>query len=91
MSIFLPNIYIAFLCVCWLSSVTGCLAGDYLVKEMGRKPCCDKIGVKKGPWSIEEDRKLINFIVNHGIHCWRTVPKLAGFFSILLCFFLAAM
>lgn len=45
---------------------------------MGRQPCCDKIGLKKGPWTIEEDRKLTNFIVNNGIHCWRMVPKLAG-------------
>ncbi|XP_010551924.1 PREDICTED: myb-related protein 315 [Tarenaya hassleriana] len=45
---------------------------------MGRKPCCDKIGMKRGPWTIEEDHKLINFILNNGIHCWRIVPKLAG-------------
>ncbi|KAE8718198.1 MYB315 protein [Hibiscus syriacus] len=45
---------------------------------MGRQPCCDKVGLKRGPWTIEEDHKLMNFIVNNGIHCWRTVPKLAG-------------
>ncbi|XP_020238073.1 myb-related protein 315 [Cajanus cajan] len=45
---------------------------------MGRQPCCDKVGLKRGPWTIEEDHKLINFILNNGIHCWRTVPKLAG-------------
>ncbi|KAK7266875.1 hypothetical protein RIF29_19533 [Crotalaria pallida] len=45
---------------------------------MGRQPCCDKVGVKRGPWTIEEDHKLMNFILNNGIHCWRTVPKLAG-------------
>ncbi|CAM9000012.1 unnamed protein product [Rhodiola kirilowii] len=45
---------------------------------MGRKPCCDKVGLKRGPWTIEEDHKLMNFIVTNGIHCWRTVPKLAG-------------
>ncbi|GKV41298.1 hypothetical protein SLEP1_g48847 [Rubroshorea leprosula] len=45
---------------------------------MGRKPCCDKVGLKRGPWTIEEDHKLMNFILNNGIHCWRTVPKLAG-------------
>ncbi|XP_015894517.3 transcription factor MYB20 [Ziziphus jujuba] len=44
---------------------------------MGRKPCCDKIGLKKGSWTIEEDRKLTTFILNNGIHCWRLVPKLA--------------
>ncbi|KAK1359428.1 Myb domain protein 40 [Heracleum sosnowskyi] len=45
---------------------------------MGRQPCCDKVGLKRGPWSSEEDRKLINFILNNGIICWRTIPKLAG-------------
>ncbi|KAE8694390.1 MYB315 protein [Hibiscus syriacus] len=45
---------------------------------MGRQPCCDKAGLKRGPWTIEEDHKLMNFILNNGIHCWRTVPKLAG-------------
>ncbi|KAI4350573.1 hypothetical protein L6164_005020 [Bauhinia variegata] len=50
---------------------------------MGRQPCCDKVGLKRGPWTIEEDHKLINFILNNGIHCWRMVPKLAG--SLLRC------
>lgn len=51
-------------------------------REMGRQPCCDKVGLKKGPWTAEEDRKLINFILNNGQCCWRAVPKLAG--SILM-------
>ncbi|MED6204176.1 hypothetical protein PIB30_006592 [Stylosanthes scabra] len=45
---------------------------------MGRQPCCEKVGLKRGPWTIEEDHKLMNFILNNGIHCWRMVPKLAG-------------
>ncbi|XP_050226964.1 MYB-like transcription factor ODO1 [Mercurialis annua] len=45
---------------------------------MGRQPCCDKLGVKKGPWTAEEDNKLINFILTNGQCCWRAVPKLAG-------------
>ncbi|XP_075673460.1 transcription factor MYB20-like [Castanea sativa] len=45
---------------------------------MGRQPCCDKVGLKKGPWTAEEDKKLINFILNNGQCCWRAVPKLAG-------------
>ncbi|KAE9594407.1 hypothetical protein Lal_00001149 [Lupinus albus] len=45
---------------------------------MGRQPCCDKVGLKRGPWSAEEDKKLINFILCNGQFCWRTVPKLAG-------------
>ncbi|XP_010415165.1 PREDICTED: protein ODORANT1-like [Camelina sativa] len=45
---------------------------------MGRQPCCDKVGLKKGPWTAEEDRKLMNFILTNGQCCWRAVPKLAG-------------
>ncbi|KAJ7548196.1 hypothetical protein O6H91_07G002100 [Diphasiastrum complanatum] len=45
---------------------------------MGRQPCCEKIGLKKGPWTAEEDLKLVNFINRHGHCCWRAVPKLAG-------------
>ncbi|XP_043694851.1 transcription factor MYB20-like isoform X2 [Telopea speciosissima] len=45
---------------------------------MGRQPCCDKVGLKKGPWTTEEDKKLINFILSNGQCCWRAVPKLAG-------------
>ncbi|MQL91910.1 hypothetical protein Taro_024526 [Colocasia esculenta] len=45
---------------------------------MGRRPCCDKVGLKKGPWTAEEDGKLISFIRTHGQCCWRAVPKLAG-------------
>ncbi|KAH7537889.1 MYB-like transcription factor ODO1 [Ziziphus jujuba] len=45
---------------------------------MGRQPCCDKLGVKKGPWTADEDKKLINFLLVHGQCCWRAVPKLAG-------------
>ncbi|CAN4114776.1 unnamed protein product [Withania somnifera] len=45
---------------------------------MGRQPCCDKVGLKKGSWTAEEDKKLINFILNNGQCCWRAVPKLAG-------------
>ncbi|XP_010528552.1 PREDICTED: protein ODORANT1-like [Tarenaya hassleriana] len=45
---------------------------------MGRQPCCDKVGLKKGPWTAEEDRKLVNFILTNGQCCWRAVPKLAG-------------
>ncbi|KAJ0653647.1 putative transcription factor MYB-HB-like family [Helianthus annuus] len=45
---------------------------------MGRQPCCDRAGLKRGPWTMEEDRKLMHFIINNGIQCWRMVPKLAG-------------
>ncbi|KAF8657658.1 hypothetical protein HU200_059810 [Digitaria exilis] len=45
---------------------------------MGRQPCCDKVGLKRGPWTAEEDHKLITFLLTNGQCCWRAVPKLAG-------------
>ncbi|KAF1890104.1 hypothetical protein Lal_00025437 [Lupinus albus] len=46
---------------------------------MGRAPCCEKMGLKKGPWTPEEDEILVNFINNNGGHgSWRSLPKLAG-------------
>ncbi|XP_047967638.1 transcription factor MYB20-like [Salvia hispanica] len=45
---------------------------------MVRKPCCDKVGLKKGPWTADEDKKLFNFILTNSQCCWRAVPKLAG-------------
>ncbi|KAL0874284.1 hypothetical protein Bca101_023989 [Brassica carinata] len=46
---------------------------------MGRQPCCDKVGLKKGPWTVEEDKKLINFILTNGHCCWRALPKLSEY------------
>ncbi|KAJ0968077.1 hypothetical protein J5N97_024994 [Dioscorea zingiberensis] len=45
---------------------------------MGRPPCCDETGVKKGPWTPEEDRMLIDYIQKHGHGSWRKLPELAG-------------
>uniref|UniRef100_M8BI57 Transcription factor MYB39 n=1 Tax=Aegilops tauschii TaxID=37682 RepID=M8BI57_AEGTA len=42
---------------------------------MGRAPCCDRTGLKKGPWTQEEDEKLIAYIKKHGQGNWRTLPK----------------
>ncbi|GAB2265995.1 hypothetical protein Dimus_001025 [Dionaea muscipula] len=45
---------------------------------MGRAPCCEKMGLKKGPWTPEEDRVLINYIQQQGHPNWRALPKQAG-------------
>ncbi|VAH22042.1 unnamed protein product [Triticum turgidum subsp. durum] len=34
--------------------------------------------LRKGLWSPEEDEKLYNHIVRHGVGCWSSVPRLAG-------------
>lgn len=48
---------------------------------MGRAPCCDKNGLKKGPWTPEEDQKLVDYIRKNGYGNWRTLPKNAGIFA----------
>ncbi|KAG7989568.1 hypothetical protein I3843_03G246700 [Carya illinoinensis] len=45
---------------------------------MVRAPCCEKMGLKKGPWTSEEDQILINYIQLYGHGNWRALPKLAG-------------
>ncbi|XP_020093513.1 myb-related protein Myb4-like [Ananas comosus] len=45
---------------------------------MGRAPCCEKMGLKKGPWTPEEDQILISYIQKYGHDNWRALPKLAG-------------
>ncbi|KAJ4872212.1 myb domain protein 106 [Raphanus sativus] len=45
---------------------------------MGRSPCCDKDGLKKGPWTPEEDQKLLAYIEEHGHGSWRSLPEKAG-------------
>lgn len=48
---------------------------------MGRTPfACssDENGLKKGPWTPEEDRILVDYIQKHGHGSWRALPKHAG-------------
>ncbi|XP_010523975.1 PREDICTED: transcription factor MYB12-like isoform X2 [Tarenaya hassleriana] len=45
---------------------------------MGRAPCCEKVGMKKGRWTAEEDHLLSSYILSHGEGSWRSLPKHAG-------------
>ncbi|GLJ38290.1 hypothetical protein SUGI_0779470 [Cryptomeria japonica] len=45
---------------------------------MVRGPCCNGKEVKKGPWSEEEDQKLIDYINKNGHGNWHKLPKQAG-------------
>ncbi|KAL6599035.1 hypothetical protein ACP70R_045899 [Stipagrostis hirtigluma subsp. patula] len=45
---------------------------------MGRSPCCDGSGLKKGPLTPEEDEKLLQYTQKNGHGSWRTLPRLAG-------------
>ncbi|XP_058092210.1 myb-related protein 308-like [Magnolia sinica] len=47
---------------------------------MGRAPCCsgEHAGLKKGPWTHEEDQKLGSFLLDNPNTSWRQVPQKAG-------------
>ncbi|KAJ0966490.1 hypothetical protein J5N97_023407 [Dioscorea zingiberensis] len=45
---------------------------------MVRAPCCEKMGLKKGPWTSEEDQILVSHIQSFGHGNWRALPKQAG-------------
>ncbi|KAJ8541381.1 hypothetical protein K7X08_002197 [Anisodus acutangulus] len=45
---------------------------------MGRSPCSGENGLKKGPWTPEEDQKLVDYIDKYGHGSWRALPNLAG-------------
>ncbi|CAG7873530.1 unnamed protein product [Brassica rapa] len=45
---------------------------------MGRAPCCEKVGIKRGRWTAEEDQILSSYIQSNGEGSWRSLPKNAG-------------
>ena len=45
---------------------------------MVRAPCCEKMGLKRGPWTAGEDMTLVAHIEQHGHSNWRALPKQAG-------------
>ncbi|KAK7300739.1 hypothetical protein RJT34_11588 [Clitoria ternatea] len=45
---------------------------------MGRSACCEKVGLKKGQWTPEEDKKLVAYVEEHGHGNWRSVAAKAG-------------
>ncbi|KAK6944528.1 SANT/Myb domain [Dillenia turbinata] len=45
---------------------------------MGKALCCDTGGIKKGPWTPEEDIILVSYIQEHGPGNWRSVPANTG-------------
>ena len=51
-----------------------------LTAQMGRPPCCDKANVKRGPWTPEEDAKILAYVASHGIGNWTLVPQKAGWY-----------
>ncbi|KAL3526069.1 hypothetical protein ACH5RR_014441 [Cinchona calisaya] len=46
---------------------------------MDKKPCnSQEAEVRKGPWTMEEDLILINYIANHGEGVWNSLARSAG-------------
>ncbi|KAB8491073.1 hypothetical protein FH972_025371 [Carpinus fangiana] len=45
---------------------------------MVRAPCCEKMGLKRGPWTPEEDKILVSHIEKKGHENWRALPRQAG-------------
>ncbi|KAG8366372.1 hypothetical protein BUALT_Bualt17G0072900 [Buddleja alternifolia] len=45
---------------------------------MGRSNSHAKVELKKGPWTREEDQKLLAYIEEHGHGSWRSLPAKAG-------------
>ncbi|XP_038725081.1 transcription factor MYB39-like [Tripterygium wilfordii] len=43
-----------------------------------RSPCCGDSNLKKGPWTPEEDQKLVEYINRNGHENWKSIPKQAG-------------
>ena len=43
----------------------------------------DKAIIKKGPWTMEEDTILVNYIASHGEGRWNSVARSAGTFLLL--------
>ncbi|RWW03935.1 hypothetical protein BHE74_00040142 [Ensete ventricosum] len=57
------------------SSSTAAVEG---MRRGGPTPCCSKVGLKRGPWTPEEDEVLASFVRREGEGRWRTLPKRAG-------------
>nr|GMD29624.1 transcription factor MYB106-like [Ipomoea batatas] len=45
---------------------------------MERSPCCEKVGLKKGPWTPEEDKHLLAYIQQYGHGSWQALPEKSG-------------
>lgn len=46
---------------------------------MGCRSCeKPKMNYRKGLWSPEEDQRLRDYILKHGLGCWSAVPAKAG-------------
>lgn len=63
---------------------------NFCEDTMGKSSCGDKDGLKKGPWTAEEDQKLIDYIQKHGHGRWRILPKNAGVYLFFIRIYISA-
>lgn len=45
---------------------------------VGYQSCEEDVDVKKGPWTVEEDRRLVSYINIHGEGRWNTAARCSG-------------
>ncbi|KAJ6760592.1 F14D16.11-RELATED [Salix purpurea] len=45
---------------------------------MVRPPWCDKLNGKRGPWTADEDSKMLAHVAKHGTGNWTAVPRKAA-------------
>lgn len=55
---------------------------SFLSKSSSSSSSDDDIELRRGPWTIEEDKLLVHYITNHGEGRWNMLAKHAGNFSI---------
>jgi len=53
-------------------------SGEVAKLRYGKGPCYEKVGLKKGRWTMHEDEILTKYIQANGEGSWRTLPKNAG-------------
>lgn len=46
--------------------------------KMVRPACCEKLHLKRGLWTEEEDAKILAHGLKHGTGNWTAFPKKAG-------------
>ncbi|KAK6795758.1 hypothetical protein RDI58_009213 [Solanum bulbocastanum] len=51
---------------------------SFLSKSSSSSSCDDDIELRRGPWTIEEDKLLVHYITNHGEGRWNMLAKHAG-------------
>lgn len=44
--------------------------------------------LRRGPWTVEEDLTLINYIANHGEGRWNSLARCAGIFIFIFLLFI---